>query len=860
MPRNEVAGGRNHYFWKQSAFSAGEFSPEVSCRDDVDRYNFGAKEITNFIPSPFGGVKRRAGMRFVNEAGNMSQKVRLVPFIYNESISFMLEFGHQYVRVYRKDGLIYNGGAPVQVTTPYQGADLFGLKFTQSADTLFICHKNYPVKTLFRNSDTSWTLSDFQFIEGPFSADNTSDITVTPSGVSGDISITSSSNIFSSGMVGGLIRISQEVLGQTVSWGSNTLNGKPTAAIKCNGDWTMVVGDTWNGSLQVQQSNDNGVTWLTVSSYNIWTGGATITDSGNTGHFCLLRLYGSAWDEGGNATLTATSFIQDGYVKITKYNSATSVNGTVQVDRNNYIYSLGSTEPTRLWAIGSWNNDYGYPAVASFYQNRLCFASTRHEPLGFWASNTGDYNRFRVQSEVQDDDSISVTLVSGRANEVLNMVSLNALLCFTYGSEWRINSGTGRSSLTPTTINAAQQSAEGSNNVPPLIINDRMLFITKLGDSVRDFAYDYSYDSYKGTDQTLYSRHLFQGHKIVDWAYQKSPDEIIWCVRDDGVLLSFTYIYDEKIYSWAKHETDGYVESVASIPGDDKDELFLVVRRTINGATKRYIERLESQQAALSLGSEDIARYTLLDCHLSMYNKINVSSTVVHENKVRLNLEGTTDLATGDWIMCRSGYSGRFDELRFQITKIGDTTIELDDSSGFISYVQQGESVSSIGKIVHSLGGLQHLEGKQVRLFGDGSDLGLYTVQNGSIYTERGVSQCCIGLDYESRLETLDIQIPTNNGASRGRKKRIVRPRLELNDSWGGEVGINGFYHMEPMTSYPNGLVQYDLIGKSPDTYSGLKEVEPMSTVCDNCTITVRQSQPFPLGILNIMAEVVLSD
>lgn len=858
MPRNEIAGGRNHYFWKQSAFSAGEFSPEVSCRDDVDRYNFGAKEITNFIPSPFGGVKRRPGMRFVNEAGNMSQKVRLVPFIYNESISFILEFGHQYVRIYRKDGLIYNGGAPVQVTTPYQGADLFGLKFTQSADTLFICHKNYPVKTLFRNSDTSWTLSDFQFIEGPFSADNTSDITVTPSGISGDISITSSSDIFSSGMVGGLIRISQEVLGQTVGWGTEELNNQPSGAIKCNGDWTMVVGDTWNGSLQVQQSNDNGATWLAVANYTIWTGGSPITDSGNTGHFCLLRLYGSAWEDSGSATLTATSFIQDGYVKITQYNSATSVNGIVQVDRNNYIYSLGSTEPTRLWAIGSWNNDYGYPAVASFYQNRLCFASTRHEPLGFWASNTGDYNRFRVQSEVQDDDSISVTLVSGRANEVLNMVSMNALLCFTYGSEWRINSGSGRSALSPTTINATQQSAEGSNNVPPLIINDRMLFITKLGDSVRDFAYDYSYDSYKGTDQTLYSRHLFENHKIVDWAYQKSPDEVIWCVRDDGVLLSFTYIYDEKIYSWAKHETDGYVESVASIPGDNKDELFLVVRRTINGATKRYVERLEERFTA---GTNDASMlyFSLLDSHLLLNDPHNITSIFGNATSITMVLDSAiSGLVVGDEVTLRNQYKDRYDSLRLKVTSVSDTTVVTNNPFGITDFSSEG--APTLRKVYHSFGGLQHLEGRQVRLYGDGSDMGLFTVQNGTITSDVGASSACIGLDYESRLQTLDIQIPTNNGNSRGRKKRIVRPKLELNASWGGEVGINGYDHMQPMSAMPNGLIQYDTLGKPPETYNGLKEVEPMSTVCDNCTITVRQSQPFPLGVLNIMAEVVLSD
>lgn len=855
MAKNEIAGGRGHYYWKQSAFSAGEFSPEVSCRDDVDRYAYGVKEMTNFIPSPFGGVRRRAGMRFINEAGNMSQKVRLVPFIYNEDISFILEFGHQYIRVYRNDGLIFNGGSPVQITTPYSASDIFNLKFTQSADTMYICHKNYPVKTLFRNSDTNWTLSNFQPIEGPFTSDNTTDVTLTPSGISGNITINSSSNVFSSGMVGGLLRISQEVLGQTVSWDTNNHNNSHSGTIKCNGDWTMIVGDTWDGSLRVQQSNDNGATWLTIATYNVWSGGSAITDSGNTGHFCLLRLYGSAWEEGGNATLTATSFVQDGYVKITGYNSPTQVTGTVQVDRNNYIYSLGGTAATRLWAIGSWNNDYGYPSVSAFYQDRLCFASTKYEPLGFWASCTGDYNRFRVQSEVQDDDAISVQLVSGKANDVLNMVSANALLCFTYGSEWRISSGTSRSSISPTSIDARQQSAEGSNNVTPLIINDRMLFVTRLGDTVRDFAYDYSYDSYKGTDQTLYARHLFKGHKIVDWAYQKSPYEVIWCVRDDGILLSFTYVFDEKVYAWAKHETDGYVESVASIPGDDKDELFLVVRRYINGQTVRYIERLE--ETRISSVDEDLEQYTLLDSHLTMYNSVSVSGVTTNRTKVRVTTSSAHGCSTGDIVHTRAGYKGRFDGCRFTVTKISDKVLDLEDSEEWIPYISDG--ISTIGRVVHTLSGLSHLNGRTVRVLGDGSDLGHYTVSNGQITISRGVCECCIGLNYESRLQTLDIQIPMQDGNSRGRKKRIVKPKIELYLSWGGEIGINGYDNMANIPSYPNGVIQYDLVGKSPDAYTGVREVEPLSTVCDNCSVCVRQEQPYPLNILNIMAEVVVS-
>lgn len=856
MAKNEIAGGRGHYYWKQSAFSAGEFSPEVSCRDDVDRYAYGVKEMTNFIPSPFGGVRRRAGMRFINEAGNMSQKVRLVPFIYNEDIAFILEFGHQYIRVYRKDGLVLNGGSPVQITTPYSASDIFNLKFTQSADTMYICHKNYPVKTLFRNSDTNWTLSDFQPIEGPFTSDNTTNTTITPTGTTGNITLNASSGIFQSGMVGGLIRLSHEVFGQSWSSGTGISGSWTSSVLKCNGDWTFITADPWSTTVMIELSNDNGATWILERNIVLWEDGSNVTISGSTEHFCLIRARSTGSTDGtGSCTLSCTSFVQDGYVKITGYTSSTQVTGTVQIDPNNYIYSLGATTATRLWAIGSWNNTYGYPSVAAFYQDRLCFASTNYEPLGFWASCTGDYNRFRVQTEVQDDDAISVQLVSGKANDVLNMVSMNALLCFTYGSEWRISSGTSRSSISPTSIDARQQSAEGSNNVTPLIINDRMLFITRLGDTVRDFAYDYSYDSYKGTDQTLYARHLFKGHKIVDWAYQKSPYEVIWCVRDDGVLLSFTYVFDEKVYAWAKHETDGYVESVASIPGDDKDELFLVVRRYINGQTMRYIERLE--ETRISSADADLEQYTLLDSHLTMYNSVSVSSVTTNGTKVRVTTSSAHGCSTGDIVHTRAGYEGRFDGCRFTVTKISDTVLDLENSEEWIPYISDG--IHTIGRVVHTLSGLSHLNGRTVRVLGDGSDLGHYTVSNGQITISRGVCECCIGLDYESRLQTLDIQIPMQDGNSRGRKKRIVKPKIELYLSWGGEIGINGYDNMANIPSYPNGVIQYDLVGKSPDAYTGVREVEPLSTVCDNCSVCVRQEQPYPLNVLNIMAEVVVS-
>lgn len=853
------------YYWKQAGFTAGVFSPEVACRDDVERYSLGAKEIVNFIPSAFGGVKRRNGMQFLNEAGNSSYKVRLVPFIYNREHAFVLEFGHQYIRVYRPEGAATDdNGNIVQITSPYSADDIFELKFTQSADTLYICHRDYPVKMLFRNSDVDWTISDFESIEGPFTNDNTTDITLTPSADSGTITVTASEGVFTSGMVGGLLRISTEVTGQ--SWARTGISGSWTSdVLKCNGDYSVVVSDPWTTIIYVEISNDNGATWLTERTITCWEDGSSMTISGSTEHYCLLRLRSESSSDGsGNISVSCTSFIQDGYVKITRYISSTQIEGEVQTDRNNYIFSLGGTEATTLWAIGSWNDDYGYPACATFYQDRLCFASTDAEPLGWWASCTGDYTRFRVQSEVEDDDAISVQLISGEANDILSMISLNSLMCFTYATEWSINSGSGHSAITPTAINASAQSGEGANIVQPLIVNDRVLYVTRIGDSVRDFAYDYSYDSYKGTDQTLYARHLFEGKEIVDWAFQKSPDNVIWVVQDDGTLLSFTYLFDERVYAWAEHETDGYVESVASIPGETKDELFLVVRRTnVNGSTRRYIEKFEWQtdlEASPEPDTLDLSQMTYLDSHLMLYDKLSPISVSWNEERNCLAITYPNhNLSTGDRAYTLGNYNSPWDDHLFDVVDVDGDTFYIAQGDKYKSWYDEYGTPDHWGHAYTNLSGLDHLNGRSVRVLGMGSDMGKFTVSNGSITLPRPVCKACIGLDYTSKLETLDIQTPMDRGYSRGILKRVVKPKAQILRSWGGEIGVNDYDHMVRMKTAPTGTAQIDKVGKNPNAETGLKEVEAQLGIYEDCTLTVRQTQPFPLTVLSLMAEVYVT-
>lgn len=828
MATPQVKGRTNLYYWKQSAFSGGEYSPDIYGRDDIDRYQIGAKELTNFYPHPYGGFSNRPGTQFLNGTKYNDKKSRLVPFIYNEAISYFLEFGDKYIRIYRADGIILYEGSPVEVATPYTADQLYDLHFTQSADTVFICHRDHPVKTLVRNSDIDWVLKDYAFQEGPFGGDNTTETTVTPSGTSGNITIDASADIFTEGMVGGLMRITHEVYNQIFQYKGEGNFTSPV--LKCNGDWSFVLSDPYTAIFYIDISNDNGETWKVLKTFYGFEDGSGITDSGNVDHFCLLRLRGDGTQDGsGSLTFNCTSFLNDGYVKITKFINARKIEATVMTDPNNYIFSLGDTSATALWAIGSWNDDYGYPTCAAFYQDRLCFASTKKEPLGFWASCTGDYGRFRVHPDVQDDDAISATLVSGKANDVQNMISLNSLLAFTYGSEWKINSGSGKSAISPTSLNAVQQSTHGVSKIPPIVLNDRSLFITRLGNTIRDFAYDYSSDSFKGTDQTLYARHLLRNHSIIDWAYQATPDDIVWIVRDDGVLLSFTYIYEEKVYAWAKHETQGCVESVCSIPGAMQDDVFFIVKRKVNGKVVRYVEKLHPRMT-----TTDIKQQFFVDCGLSLNNPIAV--TIADGTATSTTAHG---LITGDEIDI---FDGELAGKRFAITKVDDTHFTLQTDKSF---------VGNVYKCVKRLAGLEHLEGCEVAVLANGSCTRNKVVQDGSITLDAKASIAHVGLPYECRMETLDIQVPRQDGASRGRPKRTINPKIVVKDSYGGEIGVNSFDNMAKLPTFAG-----DHLGSPARLITEMLQAEPYSEVKDDNTLTVRQRLPYPLTVLSLIAGV----
>ena len=235
------------------------------------------------------------------------------------------------------------------------------------------------------------------------------------------------------------------------------------------------------------------------------------------------------------------------------------------------------------------------PATVEYYQQRQVFAATKNEPQSVYTTQTNDFNSFRVSIPARDDDAVTFTVAAKRVNEIRHILSLGSLVLLTSGGEWRVSEGRDEV-LTPSSVGVRIQSYNGSSWVKPVIINSTALYLQEKGSRIRDLNYEYSSDGYTGNDLSIMAEHLFDGFTITDMTYTDEPYGILWCVRSDGVLLGLTYLKEHQVWGWHRHTTDGTFESVATISEDGRDALYAIVNRTIGGATKRYVERLEKRE------------------------------------------------------------------------------------------------------------------------------------------------------------------------------------------------------------------------------------------------------------------------
>ena len=282
--------------------------------------------------------------------------------------------------------------------------------------------------------------------------------------------------------------------------------------------------------------------------------------------------------------------LNSGYMNIASVQSATTCSGTIMDEFTN-------SASTASWAVSAWDEISGYPSCVTFFEQRLCFAGTDVDEATVWMSVSGDYYNFNqmVGSAIADTDACTYAIDADEVNKIVWMGSAAKLFLGTVGDVFMM-SGNQDDGITPTNIKCRSAAAEHSEDeIMPVRFGNSILFVERGGKIVRELSYDFQEDAYKAKDLIILAEHLTRNTKILKIALQRLPFKVLWCMLDDGTLLLLTHLKEHDVIGWAPYDCGGIIEDMAIIPGDTDDEVFMIVRRTVDGSTVRYIERAKPQ-------------------------------------------------------------------------------------------------------------------------------------------------------------------------------------------------------------------------------------------------------------------------
>lgn len=372
--------------------------------------------------------------------------------------------------------------------------------------------------------------------------------------------------------------------------GSATITASGSAVLQVQGTPTVGSGGTgYHVGDTVAFSNGVTLTVATLSGSAVATW-ASATGQGNvSGAGAVVPTNPTAQinTSGGGTGATANLTWGVGSVIVTSPGGGYTTAPTV-------VFGSGSAAGTAVLSSTAGGN----PTVPGFFQQRLVLAAPSVSPQTFFMSQPGSYFNFNVSSIAQPDDSITGTLVSGVLNTIKSMVPQSAgLLMFTDRNSWLINGGSNGSAVSPSALVANAQSFNGVSDVPPIIANFDVLYVQAKGSIVRDSAYNIYANVYTGTDISAVASHLFYGFQVTEWAWAEEPFKVVWAVRNDGVMLTLTFLKEQEFIGWSHQVTSGNFKSVATVventpTAGEVDAIYTVVQRTVAGQTLQYIERV----------------------------------------------------------------------------------------------------------------------------------------------------------------------------------------------------------------------------------------------------------------------------
>jgi len=828
----------------QTNFTAGELTPKLAGQVDFKKYNNGVEIMENMTVFPQGGTSRRFGSRFVGEVKNSANATRLIPFEFNVTQSYILEFGNLYIRFYKDNGQIveasktisgltaaspgvvtatshgYSNGDHVwinsvvgmtevngrrftvasatthtfelsgvntsgytayssagtaekvyEIATSFTSAQVFDLKFTQSADVMYIVHPLHEPTKLTRTGHSAWTIAEVDFQVGPFLDTNTTTTTLTTSAT-------------------------------TVGTG-RTLTASAIVGI-------------------------NGGT------------GFQTTDVGR-----LVKL-GDGWGE------------------ITGRTNTTVVTWTI------VVAATGSG--AAVWSLGAWSDTTGFPSAVSFYEQRLVFAGSTDNPQTIWASESGAYEDFDA-GDADPADAFTYTIAANRVNVIRWLAPARDLIVGTAGGEFRVGRPTGEP-LKPDNVTITQQTTYGGHTTQPIQIGSAVLFVQRQQRKVREFAYRFEDDAYVAPDMTLLAEHITDTG-IIDVDYAQEPESIYWAVRTNGTLLGMTYQREEDVVAWHRHNIGGKSQS-CTITVSDYSNIATGARLkftksdgttvtfTCQGAgvstpdTNKFFHNQDNDTTADNI-------YTAINLHAD-FTVANPAAAIVTVTETSPNGTGLlTVTSTDDTRLTVT------DQLRSKVTSVSAISESTENQVWIIvERIVNGSTVKYIEYLDSTLNmdsglsgtvtgastkvtGLDHLEGEFVQILIGDAVYPLQAVTNGqvtiSLPSSFGSKTIEIGLGYVSTIKTMRVEAGAEAGTAQGRKKRYNEVLVRLLETVGAT--ING--DQLPFRTSANPM------GAAIPEFTGDKRVSNLGWDRDGQVI-IQQTQPLPMTVLGITGTLVTSD
>lgn len=569
----------------QSAMNAGELSPKLRGRTEIPRYQHGLELNRNALPIVEGGSTRIDGTRFVAHAsGDVVLLVSFKSVISGSLYGWDFEFGDELVRFFKEEQPVMAGEVPYEVVTPYTAADLAALRYDQSENMLYLWHPLHHPKRLVRTADDEWILEDVPITNYPYQRPpGTQEITLSPSATSGDISITASADFFVAGHVGltfiinsGLVEITavnsptdaDATVLTTIISGQSVLTRRELTAITITSDFVQLINPA-------------------VVDINIDTQANYDSKTINTTHTPSLPIGITLQTVSTSATLTGT-----------------------EADQN--------------WKEVVWSDLRGWPRCGTFFEQRLIMAGSATYPTHVWGSKIADPLNLTIGT--LDNEGFSLPLAAA-TTPITDIFATDKLYVMTYDKEITLSGGD--KPLTPTNYDIKAIGNYGSSTVARAVkVGDSFFFASPSGKQLRSFEYQLNNNRYLAPDYGIFGSHFLKaGNGIKTMAYSRTPQGGIWCITNNGDLITLTVDKEQEVSAWAKHGTTvphAYVSVSAGIKSNGDDKVCFAVRRKIGNAWQTCIEYLDSSMNTA--------------CGLKLTGTSNVEWTVAHLNGAQVDI------------------------------------------------------------------------------------------------------------------------------------------------------------------------------------------------------------------------------